>query len=223
MAKRLAKGGKVWYHEYIKIKGMISEMDAGGIPLWIAILLLLFVGSWISAATEIAFVGMNKLRVKTMADDGDQRAKIAMKISDNFDHALTAILIGNNVVNVASAAIATMLATRLWGVGSVAAITLILTIFMIFFCEMLPKSYARKKPEEIVLKVARPLSVYIRIVRPLTSFFSAFAKSMANLFPEDDVPSYTEDELEDILETIEDEGVLDAEEQELVLSPFTFS
>ncbi|MGI6172616.1 MAG: hemolysin family protein [Christensenellales bacterium] len=197
-------------------------MDAGDTPLWIAILFLFFIGGGYFAATEIAFAGMNKLRVKTMADDGDLRAKNAMKISDNFDNALTAILIGNNVMHVGSAAIATMLATRLWGVGSVAVTTLVLTVIMFLFCEMLPKSYARNRPEQFALKVARSLYAYMRVVRPLTNLFSAFAKTVAKLFPEDDVPSYTEDELEDIMETIEDEGVLDAEEQELVQSAYTF-
>ena len=110
----------------------------------IAVLLML---SAICSATETAFSSCNRIRLKKLADDGNKSAKKAMNICDNFDKALTAILVGNNVVNISSSSLATVLFTEKFGKGSVGLATVVMTVLVLIFGEILPKSLAKENSE----------------------------------------------------------------------------
>ena len=108
----------------------------------IAVLLML---SAICSATETAFSSCNRIRLKKLADDGNKSAKKAMNICDNFDKALTAILVGNNVVNISSSSLATVLFTEKFGKGSVGLATVVMTVLVLIFGEIL-RALQRKIP-----------------------------------------------------------------------------
>ena len=113
----------------------------------IAVLLML---SAICSATETAFSSCNRIRLKKLADDGNKSAKKAMNICDNFDKALTAILVGNNVVNISSSSLATVLFTEKFGKGSVGLATVVMTVLVLIFGEILFKFPRRGRPTRLV-------------------------------------------------------------------------
>ena len=196
----------------------------------LVVLFIIFVvcGAFFGAA-ESAFSSMNKIRVKSKADDGDRRAKNAMYISSNFDRALTTLLIGNNITHIAAASIATVIATRLFGASDkTTLICTIVTTFIVFlFSEMIPKAFANDRSETMSLFAAGFLRFLMKLFAPLTAFFglisSGFTKLAEKFFPHEEEPSITEEELYDIIDTIEEEGVMDEEQGDLMKSALDFS
>lgn len=184
----------------------------------IAILLLLCLSAMFSAC-ETAFSSVNKIRLKSDANQGDQRAALALSIAESFDKALTAILIGNNLVNIFSASLGTILFTKWFGQGGVGISTAAMTVLVLIFGEILPKNYAKTHAERMALFFAVPLRGLIFILTPLIFLFNQLAKLVQNEKPE---PSVTEDELKVIVEQIEEEGVLEEQESDLVRSALEF-
>ncbi len=199
----------------------ISEMDADSWPL-LFLLLLCFVASAFFSAVEMAFMSMNRVRVKSSADAGNARAKRAMYIANNYEQTLNTILIGNNIANIGCAAIATLLVTRIWGARAVAYSTVIVTIAIFFFSEMMPKAIARRAGDRIALASSGMLLFLMRLLKPVAFLFNKWSERVKRRFPDEGGFSYTEEELAEIIETIEDEGVLEPQQQELVQSAFDF-
>lgn len=185
------------------------------------IALLLFLSAFFSGS-ETAYSSLNILRLKRAADEGDPKARRARRIHEKYEEMLSALLVGNNAVNIACASIATMVFSRAFGPGSALWATVVTTVLVFFLGDLLPKSYARDKSEAFALMVSAPLEWIMHILRPATFFFSKLTAWLTRRFPAPEAPSYTEDELQDIIETIEDEGVLEPEQQELVQSAFEF-
>ena len=186
----------------------------------IAVLLML---SAICSATETAFSSCNRIRLKKLADDGNKSAKKAMNICDNFDKALTAILVGNNVVNISSSSIATVLFTEKFGKGSVGLATVVMTVLVLIFGEILPKSLAKENAEKFALSFGGLLNVFIVVLTPVTFIFRGLKNLVSKLFKSgSDAPSVTEDELKYIIDEIEEEGVLEEQESDLVRSALEF-
>lgn len=186
----------------------------------IAVLLML---SAICSATETAFSSCNRIRLKKLADDGNKSAKKAMNICDNFDKALTAILVGNNVVNISSSSLATVLFTEKFGKGSVGLATLVMTVLVLIFGEILPKSLAKENSERFSILMAAPLSVFMFIITPITAIFMGIKSGVSKLVGnKNSEPSVTEEELKYIIDEIQDEGVLEEQESELVRSALDF-
>ena len=195
-------------------------MDSDG---WLRILLLILLtlGAAYFASSETSFAAMNKLRAQNLADNGDKRAKLALKISNNFDKAITTLLIGNNVTHITFASVATLMSTQLWGVQSVKYMTIVSTVYVFLFSEMIPKSFAKANSDKSVLAVSKSLNVLMRLLSPVSFLFMYIGKSIAKLFPGDEAPSISEEDFLDIMETAEEEGVL-GEKQELVRSALSF-
>ena len=191
---------------------------------WIRVILLAFltIGAAYCAASEISYAAMNKIRIKSFAENGDKRAIKAMYISDNFDRALTTLLIGNNITHIAFGSLATLLATQLWGVKSVKYTTVVSAIFVFLVSEMIPKSYAKANSESFALTVSHSLSFLMRALAPVSAFFMSIGGRISSLFPKAAEPAITEEEFLDIIETAEEEGVLDKDKQELVNSALNF-
>ena len=191
--------------------------------MYVFIIAVLLVISAICSATETAFSSCNRIRLKKLADGGSKSAKKALKVCDNFDKALTAILIGNNVVNIASSSIATVLFTEKFGAGSVGIATLVMTILVLIFGEILPKSIAKENSESFSTFMAAPLSAFMFIITPLTAIFMGIKNGVTKIIgSKNNQPSVTEEELKYIIDEIEDEGVLEEQESDLVRSALDF-
>lgn len=185
------------------------------------------------SATESAFVSVNAVRIKTMAENGHRRAKTAVKIMDDFDRTLTGVLIGNNIVNLSCASVATILAIDVFkalrpSVGDLesaaaAAASAITTVVIFMLGEMIPKSFATSNSERVVLAFAPAIRVFVYLITPLSFMFSWVSHLMSKLFPQKEEPTVTEEELSTIIDTIEEEGVIDEEQGELLQSALEFS
>lgn len=189
----------------------------------IVVLLLLLLFSAIFSASETAYNSVNKARLRSIADDGNKRAIMAIKISDNFDKALTTILIGNNIVNLTASALATVIVTARFGVEYVAAATAIITVLVIIFGEIIPKNLANEFPESFALFIAHPLNILIILFTPIVWLLLKLKNFVIFLCGgKNDQPTMTEEELMYIIDEIEDEGVLNEEESDLVKSALEF-
>ena len=186
----------------------------------IAVLILL---SGFFSCVETAFSCANTIRLKALRDDGNRRAKTALWVTDNFDKALTAILIGNNVVNLGCSSLATILCLNIFKNYGAAIATGGTTLLVLTFGEVIPKCLGREMSDGIVLHTAGILKILTYVLTPLVYFFtgikSLFMK-IANI--KKNSPSVTEDELKYIIETIEEEGILEEQESELVQSALEF-
>ncbi len=186
----------------------------------IIIIVVLLVFSAMFSSSETAFSSVNKIRLKNYAAQGNKRAEKALKVANAFDDALTAILIGNNIVNILSTSISTVLFTQLLGPGGVGVATAVMTVLVLIFGEIMPKSYAKNNAEKCALFFAGFLSVILKIMAPITFIF----KQLQKLFISNDAnqPSVTEDELKYIIDEIEEQGVLEEQESDLVRSALEF-
>ncbi len=188
--------------------------------IFIIVVLVMF--SAVFSATETAFSSVNRIRLKNIEDE-NQNARTALKILDRFDKALTAILVGNNVVNIASASLATVVFTRKLGSGSVGIATAVMTVVVLIFGEIIPKALAKEHAEGFVLFTAPLLLGFITIITPVVVPFSGLAKLASRIFSSGKKPpTMTEDELKCIIDEIEDEGVLEEQESDLVRSALEF-
>ncbi len=197
-------------------------MDTGSVLLLLSVLILICMSSFFSAS-ETAISSVSRIRLKSMADDGNKKASKVLKLYDNFDKTLSAILIGNNIVNIASTSISTYLATKLWGPGGVGISTVAMTVLVLTFGEILPKSSAKEHAEGFSLAIADILSGIVYIFTPLAAVFSGIKGIITKpVSDEDKKPSITEEELKYIIEEIQDEGVLEEQESELAQSALEF-
>lgn len=188
--------------------------------VFIAVLLVI---SAICSGTETAFSSCNRIRLKKMADGGSKSAAKALNICENFDKALTAILIGNNVVNILSSSLATVLFTEKFGAGSVGLATMVMTVLVLIFGEILPKSLAKENSESFATFMAAPLSAFMFIITPLILIFTGIKNLVSKIVgSKSEAPSVTEEELKYIIDEIEDEGVLEEQESDLVRSALDF-
>lgn len=190
-------------------------MDIGKL---IAIIFLL-AGSALFSSMETAFSGVNKIRLKNYASQGNKKAERALKIANSFDDALTAVLIGNNIVNIAMASLSTVLFTQLLGDKGVGISTAVSTVVVLIFGEILPKSYAKENAEKLALTFSGVLSALIIILKPVVIIFNKLSGLLKSNKTE---PSVTEDELKCIIEEIEEQGVLEEQESDLVKSALDF-
>jgi len=174
------------------------------------------------SASETAFSAANKMRLRTAALDGDRRAARALKIAEDYDRTISVILIGNNIVNIAASSIATVAATKWFGISGPAIATVAMTIIVLTFGEILPKSFAKEHADKVVPAVAGPLSIAIAILTPIAAFFVKLQALMLKLTGSGDSPQVTEEELRTIIETSEEEGIIDEQRSELMRSALQF-
>ncbi len=194
-------------------------------PLLYVLLVVLIAMSAFFSSTETAFSSISKIRLKRYEEQGDPRAKTASFIADHFDDALSAILIGNNIVNIASASIGTVLFTDMVGPELGPGVsTLVMTVVVLIFGEILPKTFAKENPDRMALRAARILAFLMKVLKPLVWFFVLLKTAMMKCVgSHNDLPSVTEEELKYIIEEIEDEGILEQHESELIQSALDFN
>ena len=157
-------------------------------------------------------------------DAGSKKAKTALFIAENYDRTLTTILIGNNIVNIGASSIATLLFVKLFGPSGAAISTAVMTILILIFGEVLPKSFAKESSEKFALAFSRPLRILMTVFWPVVFLFIQLKKVAKHISPikEEETPTVTEQELKFIVESIEDEGVLEKQESELVQHALEF-
>ena len=189
----------------------------------ILIIVVLVIFSAVFSATETAFSSVNRIRLKNLASNGNTRAKIALDVIEKFDKALTAILVGNNVVNIASSSLATVVFMKYLGEGSVGVATAVMTVTVLIFGEITPKGLAKEHAEGFVLFMAPILAGFMFIITPVVMPFLWLKRGVSKLFGSaDKQPTMTEDELKYIIDEIQDEGVLEQQESDLVRSALEF-
>jgi len=201
-----------------------SEMDdASRLSLIVVILLILCAANF--AVAETSFASVSKVRIKVRAERGEAKAIRALKVLDNFDLAITSILICTNIVHLSAASIATLAVTRMFpGVsGAVTISTFVMTLVVFFAGEMLPKSIAKKYSERLSLAVAGSLWFFMTVLKPLATLLTAIGNFAAKLAKADPQISVTEDEIYDIIEDMTEEGSLDEERGELISSALQFA
>ena len=146
----------------------------------VAIICLIMMSAYFSA-TETAFSSLNRIRVKNMAEDGNKRAALVLSMSENYDRLLSTILIGNNIVNITATTIGAVLFTKLLGAGRGPTVsTVVLTVAVLIFGEVSPKSIAKEHPEKFAMFSAPFLRVLLVLLLPLNSLFSLW-KRLLNL------------------------------------------
>lgn len=180
--------------------------------------------SFFFSATEMAFASVSRVRMRARADDGDGGAARVLAILENYDRAITTLLIGNNIVNIALATLATVFATRAFGLSAVPAAALITTVIVFIFGETLPKTLAKSHSEGFATKTAGVLSLLMKAFTPLTALFSAVTRFIGRPFRKDDPdPTVTGEELRDLIDGAVEDGGLDAETGALVQSAIRYT
>ena len=175
------------------------------------------------SATETAFTSVNRIRIKNLANDGDKKAKEVLDLTEKFDSMLSTILVGNNIVNIAMSAIATVLFMELYPVYGATIATAVITVIVLIFGEISPKSLAKENPEKFAMFSAPFLKFFIVILAPVNWIFGWWKKLLAKLFNADGVNPITEDELLTIVEEAETEGSIDTDQSELIQNAIEFN
>lgn len=189
----------------------------------IIFIIILVAFSAFFSATETSFTSANKIRLKSKADNGSKSAARALKIINRFDKTLTTILIGNNIVNILTSSLATVMCIDLFKENGSLISTIATTFIVLIFGEILPKTVAKAHAESFICAVSLPISILITVFTPLSAFFLLLQKGATKLFSgKNKEVSMTEQELMHIIDEIEDEGVLEEQESDLVRSALVF-
>lgn len=196
-------------------------MDDGSRLPWLIAIALLFCAAFFAVA-ETAFASSSRSKLKAAADRGEAGAESALYVLDNFDRAITTLLICTNIVHISAAAIVTVAVTKRWGLSAVSLSTVITTIVVFFAGEMLPKSIAKKYSERFAKRCAAPIRFFMKLFTPLSALLTFLGQSAAKLTKGDAQISVTEDELYDIIEDMTEEGTLDEEQGDLISSALQF-
>ena len=196
-------------------------MDSSSIGIIVALVLLVIASAYFSA-TETAFSSLNKIRLRNMADDGNRKAEATLRLAEDFDRLLSTLLVGNNIVNITAATLATLFFTKLNPEYGATISTVVLTLVILTFGEISPKTIAKEHAEAWAMSSTPFLRVLSTVLRPLTILFSLLQKGIGKLFHATGDRGITEDELITMVSTAEDEGGLDQNESRLIRSAIEF-
>ena len=197
-------------------------MDDGSLTLLVALVILVAFSAFFSAS-ETAFSSLNQIRLKSRAEDGDPSAARVLAMSEQYDKLLSTILIGNNIVNIAAASIGTVLFTRLLDPQRGATVsTIVLTIVVLIFGEVTPKSLAKEMPERIATAVSPFLSLLMILLSPLTWLFTQWKKLLGHFIHSGEADTITEGELMTMVSEAESDGELTDRESQLIRSAIEF-
>ena len=199
-------------------------LDSSDVIQLIVIIVLLLLSAFFSSA-ETALTTSNKIRLRSMAEEGNKRAKKVLEITDDSGKMLSAILIGNNIVNLSSASLATTLATKIFGSAGAGIATGILTVLVLIFGEISPKTFATIHADKISLAYAGVISGLMKLLTPIIIIINKLALGFLILLRVDASGAQntmTEDELRTIVDVSHEEGVIETEEREMINNVFDF-
>lgn len=190
----------------------------------IGLIILIILSSFFSAS-ETALMSISKIRVRHMVEENIKGANRVKELTDNPSSLLASILVGNNVVNIASSSLATVLAINLIGSRGVAISTIIMTIVVLIFGEITPKTLASQNSEQISLRVASPIFIISKMLKPVVIITTTISKFFIKLLggkSDSNKPFITEDELKTMVDVSEEEGILKSEEKDMIHNVFQF-
>lgn len=186
-------------------------------------LILLIAASAFFSASETAFTSLNRVRVKNMASSGDKRAEKVLAMSEDYDKLLSGILVGNNIVNILSASLATVLFVNLIGSNGVSVSSAVMTVIVLMFGEITPKTIAKQNPESVAFALYPMLSAIVKLLTPIVWIFNTWQKLLYRILKPVDDRGITEEELITIVSEAEYEGDIDEHESELIRSAIEFN
>ena len=196
-------------------------MDGSSITLIVSLGVLLLMSACFSAA-ETAFTSFNGVRLKNASSNGDKRASLVLKLAEDYDGVLTTLLIGNNIVNITAASIGTVIFTRYFGHIGVTVSTVVVTILVLIFGEIFPKSLAKASADQFVLVAAPVVRVLMVVFAPLIRSFSWGTRQLSRRLNVGKEQGITEEELLTIVEEAQIEGGINEQEGELIRSVIEF-
>ncbi|MFR4995954.1 MAG: HlyC/CorC family transporter [Clostridium paraputrificum] len=194
----------------------------------IILLIIMIILSGFFSMSETALMSLSKIRIRHMVDENVKGSKLVEKLIEDPNKLLGAILIGNNIVNIGASSLATSLALKLSG-GSdkaVTIVTLVMTVLILIFGEITPKSIAKQKSENVSLIVSKPIKLVVSVFRPLVSVFTGISSIFIRLLggnPKASEPFITQEELKTMVGVSEEEGVLEDVEKEMIFNVFDFA
>ena len=200
-------------------------MDPADIISLIVLLILIMLSAFFSSA-ETVFSTVNKIRLENLSEEGNKKAKLALRIISNYSKMLSTVLIGNNVVNISASSLATIFATKVWGNWAVSIATGILTLIVLLFGEIVPKTWAKLNSEKLSLAYAPIISSLCTILTPVVFIVDKLSNGILRLLridPNKKVVSITENELLSYVDAGHEEGVIESEEKEMIYNLFDFS
>lgn len=197
-------------------------MDSDIIQLIMILIFLILMSAYFSAS-ETAFSAINRIRLKNLANGDNKKAKVALELSKNYDVLLSTILIGNNIVNIAAASIGTVVFTRYFDKAGAAVSTVVMTLLILVFSEISPKSLAKEAPEKFAMWAAPGLKVLVFLFKPLNFLFMSWKKFLSMFFTVSEDRSITEEELLTIIDEAQNEGGINEQEGELIRSAIEFN
>lgn len=176
--------------------------------------------------SETALMALSKIRIRHMVEDGVKGAKLVEKLTQDPNKLLGAILIGNNIVNILASSLATTLFVNAFGASGVGIATAVMTVLVLIFGEITPKSIAKQKSEQVALKVSKPISIIVKLFKPFIGIFTFISSGFIRLLggnPKASEPFITEEELRTMVGVSEEEGVLEDVEKEMIFNVFDFA
>lgn len=193
----------------------------------IVLLVILLILSAFFSMSETALTSLSKIRIRHMVEEGVKGAKLVEKLTEDPNKLLGAILIGNNIVNIGASSIATSLAVKIISNDSgVAIATAVMTVLVLIFGEITPKTIAKQKSEKVALRVSNPIKLCVLIFKPLIAIFTGISSVFIRLFgadPNKSEPFITQEELKTMVGVSEEEGVLEDVEKEMIFNVFDFA
>ena len=174
------------------------------------------------SATETAFSSLNKTRLKVLADNGNKRAALALKLAENYDRLISTILIGNNIVNITIASVGTLLFVELYGDVGATISTVVVTLVVLLFGEITPKSIAKDAPERFAMFSAPFIRLWIWVLTPLNFLFTQCKKFISRFIKTDGSAKMSHEELLLFMEDVEHDGGIDENEGELLRNALEF-
>ena len=192
--------------------------------LWVIFVILLLLSAFFSAS-ETAYSSANIVRLTNFAENGKKSAAKAIKVHQKFDNTISSILIGNNIVNIAMATIGAFIAAKLITDDTVSGIvsTAVVTLIVLIFGEIMPKSFAKRHAEGFAMKTSYILSFLNILFFPLNFLFNGLSRVISKTEKEDVTPTVTEDELETIVDNMADEGVIEENDSDLIINALKLS
>ncbi len=193
--------------------------------LQIGLLIVLLLGSGFFSASETSLMSLSKIRIRYMEEDGVKGAKLVSSLIEKSSDLLSSILVGNNVVNIAATSVSTSLFISIFEDGGVAIATAVMTVLVLIFGEITPKTIAANSPEKIAVIVSKPISIIMKITKPIVWVFNLLTGIIFKIMgiENDGVkPFITEEELKAMVNVSHEEGVLEIEEREIINNVFQF-
>ena len=197
-------------------------MDDDGISQ-VAILIFLLLMSAFFSASETAFNNYNRIRMRNFLNSNNQKAELVMKLDENYGNLISTILIFNNIFNITAASFSIYLFSKSFSNYGIAIATGIIILIILFFCELLPKGLAQFIPEKYAMFSAPLISIFVYIAMPVNFVLTKLKRVFFMVFKSENLPSITEEELRTMIDEVENEGVINKNESDLIRSAIEFN